>query len=416
MIASQHRVIATSALALAAFALVPAHAERFGYLANGYGTYADNGTKATSSPSALAGIGCRATPPASQSNTTESSHVPSQFTAGQTDTSVDASIVNGVPEAESVTKIGSISMLGGIVTGSNVKAVSETIHDGTGFHTRSAGTSFGTLAVRGVKVPTLPSPNTKMPLPGIGELILNEQIADNDAKSASLKVNMFHVTVTNPNNPLGLAEGSEIIAGHAASGLEGPAAGMLGGEAYGSSMSLSTSSDSGPSAPIFLDCEGTDGDVRANDGGDVDITGVLNLGAVEDTAQGTVDSTTATGETTSTVNSPNVANVVMAGSMHADAHAAIEGGKLKVGDDGTNFTNLTVPGHPEIKDNVPANTHVPLNGYGTLWLKREIMGPDGLEIRMMELILDKSNKLKLPAGTDIRLGVAHAAAYRVSLE
>jgi len=411
MITSQHRVIATSALALAAFALVPAHAERFGYSANGYGTYAYNGTKASSSPSALVGLGCSATAPSLRTNTVASSHVASLYTAGQTDTAVKIPVVKGVDKSLSVTKIASISMLGGVVTGRNVTAVSETNHDGTGFHTSSAGSSYGALTVRGAKIPALPAPNTKMPLPGIGELILNEQSADKDGNSAGLDVNMFHITVTNPNNPLGLAEGTEIVAGHAASGLAGPVAGLVGGEAYGSFVSQSTALESGPSAPIYLGCEGTGGDVRTHEAANVDVTGVLSLGSVENTAQGTVDKTTATDELTSTVSSPNIANSAMAGSMHADAHAAIEGGKLKISDEGSTFSNLKVPGHPEVNDNVPANTHVPLNGYGTLWLKREMVGPHGIEIRMMELILDKSNKLKLPEGTDIRLGVAQAGAF-----
>src|ERR1700691_5793507 len=95
MTASLHRVVATSVVALAGFAFAPVHAERLGYTSDGYGTYSYNASKVTSSPTALVVIGCRAIPPVERTNTAATSHAPG-FTAGETDTSVDARVVNGV--------------------------------------------------------------------------------------------------------------------------------------------------------------------------------------------------------------------------------------------------------------------------------------------------------------------------------
>jgi len=46
-----------------------------------------------------------------------------------------------------------------------------------------------------------------------------------------------------------------------------------------------------------------------------------------------------------------------------------------------------------------------------LWLRREIITSNSIEIRMIELIISVQNSLGIPVGTDIRIGVAEASAH-----
>ena len=97
--------------------------------------------------------------------------------------------------------------------------------------------------------------------------------------------------------------------------------------------------------------------------------------------------------------------------IKADAHSFTDGSTFTFGDGGSQFVNLSVNGHPEIGDDVGPNTKVTLVGLGTLWLRREIITSNSIEIRMIELIISVQNSLGIPVGTDIRIGVAEASAH-----
>jgi hypothetical protein len=69
-----------------------------------------------------------------------------------------------------------------------------------------------------------------------------------------------------------------------------------------------------------------------------------------------------------------------------------------------------VAGHPEITDNIPANTSVPIAGLGTLYLKEIIYGYSGhqsVETRSVELVVNQINIYGLPIGLDLIIGDAY---------
>jgi hypothetical protein len=256
----------------------------------------------------------------------------------------------------------------------------------------------------------LPNPNTRIDLAGFGYVILNEQFSKIQSSSASFTVNMIHVFVTLPN-PL-VPVGTQVIVAHAKSGLLTGIAGTLDGQAYGSAAILAPVVLSGPSALVALGCLGTNGAVRENSVAGIDLTPEFTLGTITDTARGTVSSISASGETTSTALSVDVAiGTITVDLVAADAHSFTDGTSFTFTDDGSMFTNLSVAGHPEIGDDVGANTKVVIAGLGTLWLKREIVTPNSIEIRMIELIVTVGNTFGIPVGTDIRVAVAEASAH-----
>src|SRR5207244_11087710 len=84
----------------------------------------------------------------------------------------------------------------------------------------AAGTQYASLSVAGVPVGGTPAPNTKITLPGVGYVLLNQQTSSIGAVSANMTVIGIHVVVT-ITTPLADA-GTQIYVGSAPSSLGGP--------------------------------------------------------------------------------------------------------------------------------------------------------------------------------------------------
>ena len=393
----------------------PADRTSFGFSASAYGTLAKVGSIVKSGRSAPSTIACTNETGAHASNTVASVGVPPYVSTGVIDTTADSLAISGGVASRATADVHSASLLGGLITADEVSAVSQTSHDGSGFHVDASGSSLVNLIIDGHAVTATPPPNTRVNLPGVGHVILNEQHSQIGASSASLTVNMIHVIVTKTNT-LGVPVGTEIIVGHAESALAGPVLGLLDGFAYGTRASVKVDGNititSGPSALIKLGCLGTDGKIKSNTIASVTIKDVLTTGTVKTTAQGTVTPTEAAGETTSRVETVNLLNgLVHATVVKADAHASTDGTNFSFSDSASKFVSLSVAGHPEIGDNVPPNTKLTIAGLGRLYLHRVLTSAHDIEVRMIELVVTQSNSFNLPVGTDVRIGVAEASAH-----
>ena len=149
-----------------------------------------------------------------------------------------------------------------MISATEVQAVSATTHDAGGFSVSAAGTGLVNLVVGGVPITAVPPPNTTIPLPGVGKVVLNEQIQNIGATVASFTVNMIHLYVTAALP--GIASGTEVVVAHATSDLELNKFGSLDGVAYGSSVKLSNVVVSGRTAVVYMPCGGTHGHIRTN--------------------------------------------------------------------------------------------------------------------------------------------------------
>jgi hypothetical protein len=82
--------------------------------------------------------------------------------------------------------LGQVSILNGLITANGVVAMaSSTIEN-----SNAEGSSLANLVVNGVQLSD-PAPNTRVNLPGVGYVVLNEQIATSDG----ITVNMIHVVL-----------------------------------------------------------------------------------------------------------------------------------------------------------------------------------------------------------------------------
>jgi hypothetical protein len=111
--------------------------------------------------------------------------VPGLVTAQSIFAIVNGGGTDGSDAVSSVT-LGAVNVLNGLITADGVVAMAtSTIGDAN-----AEGSSLANLVVNGVQVDN-PAPNTRMSLPGVGFVVLNEQIPT----SGGMTVNMIHVVL-----------------------------------------------------------------------------------------------------------------------------------------------------------------------------------------------------------------------------
>jgi hypothetical protein len=385
----------------------------FEFSADAYGTYANLGKIVVAGKTAVSSLGHCGTvnPPAHSENTVLTENSPPLLATGVINTTADGNILpDGTLQSMATADVHDASVLAGLITADEVKAVSITTHDATGFHTSAAGSTFVNLVVAGVPILVNPPPNTDINLVGFGHVVLNEQTTKVKTRSVSFTVNMIHVFITQ-ENVLGIAVGTEIIVSHAFSSLASGIHGTLDGTAYGTKAVIGKLIISGPSALKNMPCLGTNGVLKSNSVAEVEVPLLFSVGEVVDTALGTINDTSAVGEMTSTVQGVTVAtDLVTASVVKSDAHASKINGTLSFSDT-SSFVGLSVAGFPDINDDVAPNTRLPIAGLGTLWLRRVIQTSNSIEIRMIELIVNQPNNFGIAVGTDIQVAVAEASVH-----
>jgi hypothetical protein len=78
----------------------------------------------------------------------------------------------------------------------------------------TGSTNLVDASVGGTDITDNPAPNTRVNLPGIGHVIVNQQIKRVSSTRVFMEVNALVINVTTSNS-LGLSVGAKIIVGHA---------------------------------------------------------------------------------------------------------------------------------------------------------------------------------------------------------
>ena len=336
-------------------------------------------------------------------------NLPPLLVGGATNTSASTSILPTM-SSQTISDVVNVSLLAGAVTADEMKSVSTTSLDASGFHVSTAGTNFTNLRILGLPYNGQPAPNTHVDLPLLGYVVLNEQVSSINGSEADLTVNMAHIVIT-VDNLLGIPVGTEVVISSAYSGMvRAFAPAVITGTSYGTQVNLAGILSSSPTAPVNLPCYGTAGQTLTNSVAGLNLTGILSSGTVTDTGKSALTFPYSTGTMTTRVEGLNLLNGLVGANVLAgrvDGTIAGTGGVFKIAT-GT-FIGLTVAGHPEIGDNVAYNTQVNLLGLGTLYLKRVLRHdhrPSNIEIRMIELVVNQDNSYGLPIGADVIVGSA----------
>lgn len=375
-------------------------------LGEAFGTLVRVDDTAISQKTARTGIGCTLKNVPRREHTVSGVDASPLLTTGTVRTTAARFAISGNRRVRTTSEIENISLLGGLLTISAVRAVSTTILTDSGFQLSSSGSELVDVRLAGVPLfSETPPPNTEIDLVGIGRVVFNERQSKIREDNAFRRVKMVKVIVE-VENPL-VEVGTRIIVASASSQMRLSAGVALGGTAFGSRLTVGDITVLEPSFGQSMPCLGTGGEIRSNTGTGVDVPGVLTSGTVHNTAQGTVDTTGAEGTMVAAIEDANVlAGLVTADLIRARTHLADDGVDLTRRTTGTRFAGLQVEGFPEIVGDVPRNTRLDIVGLGTLWLKRVLWFPKAVEVRMIQLEVLNENDLGLPVGTDLRIGVS----------
>ena len=116
--------------------------------------------------------------------------------------------------AKTTARMEDVELLGRLVVAEAVTAVAkDTFRNGQRLSS-TQGSQFAGLKVAGVVLPVDVAPNTRLSLPGVGYVVINEQKLPAPGSTTRTQVNGLHVFVTK-NNTLGVPVGTEIIVAHA---------------------------------------------------------------------------------------------------------------------------------------------------------------------------------------------------------
>jgi hypothetical protein len=114
------------------------------------------------------------------------------ITTGQ----IDSGLVTVTTSAEAA----DVNILTGLITANTVVALATSYANGMTAASESNGSTLLDLVIAGVPYADgAPAPNSRVELPGVGYVVLNEQISTGDGvRSTSLTVNMIHVYLVDP--------------------------------------------------------------------------------------------------------------------------------------------------------------------------------------------------------------------------
>src|SRR5712691_6729169 len=146
--------------------------------------------------------------------------VPNAVSSDFLNSTTTGAIGTTAASAQSIASVADVNILGGLITATTLSAVVTSSRTATGATSNANGSTFANLTVNGVAVTVgdaAVAPNTSMPLPGVGYVVLNEQTPTGDGVTSSgITVNMIHVVLQDALT--GMKTG-EIIVGSAGSSV-----------------------------------------------------------------------------------------------------------------------------------------------------------------------------------------------------
>lgn len=164
---------------------------------------------------AFVSIGCQGTNGQTLTNNVTGAEVDGLFRLGAGETTAFSGQTSNGQTARTTAEVARINLLGGLITADGLKAVAEeSVRDGV--RTRStAGSTFLRLRILGVlPLPVNIAKNTRVPLLGLGFVVINEQITPAPGGGRT-QANALRIVVETANNRFDLPVGTQIVIGHA---------------------------------------------------------------------------------------------------------------------------------------------------------------------------------------------------------
>ena len=144
--------------------------------------------------------------------------LPDVMSIGTATVSTTGTIGSAAATTRSVAALEDVNLLNGLITAKRVVAVSRSEGDGRTAHSSSVGSALIGLVIDGVSFGAVtPAENTRIDLPGIGAVVLNEQTQQgNGWRTSALTVNMIRLIIDG-------TRGGDVVVGSVHSGVTLPA-------------------------------------------------------------------------------------------------------------------------------------------------------------------------------------------------
>jgi hypothetical protein len=122
-------------------------------------------------------------------------NVPGTLQASSLSSAATGVVGENAASAQSVAGLSDVSILNGVIKARAVVAIASSASNGVTATNLGAGSTIVDLIVNGQSMGVVtPAPNTRIDIPSVGTLILNEQFPSGDgARSAGLTVNAIHL-------------------------------------------------------------------------------------------------------------------------------------------------------------------------------------------------------------------------------
>ncbi|MFL6155282.1 MAG: choice-of-anchor P family protein [Marmoricola sp.] len=403
----------TSAAALAAGAL-PASAAASdwtyagasgGTQVNALGTTISSGLTASSN---LAGN----TYPASHGTAALATSVPNLVKVGVVTSGQTAQEIPGGVQIDSTAETAGVNLLNGAIKADALKTTA-TASVVDGVPNGSASTQLVHLTLGGTTIPIDVAPNTKIVIPGIASVVINESKVEYYASDAAVRARgaALHVTLLKPQG--GAPAGAEIYVDPVMALLVPSLpsdAEQVGGTAYGLFAGVGVSPNVKvviqPTGQLNVPSYGTNNTTVTNNVAGVNAQNVAKVGAVTTSMRAVTVPGFAEVTTGTELAKLNLLNgLITADALQVTSHT-LHAGPIQESDAKLNFVRLTIAGKP-IAINLAKNSTINILGIAKIYLNQQVLTSHSSYIAGLRVVLSTA-KYGLPIGAVVEVGVAYS--------
>jgi len=415
-------VSALSAIALAATATIAASAapvaaasQVWTYSGTSGGSQVNAlGTTISSGLTAASNLSSTVVPNATQTQVA-SVNVSGLLNLGAVTSGQKAEVFGDGVKISSRVKIVGVNLLNGAIKVDAVDSTSfATAKNATAFGAELGGgttTTFARLTIAGKAYPINVPANTKVTIPGLAEIVLNESKVDTSVPGKTVRTIGNAIRITLLKQQGAAPPGAEIKL-NPTQALVVPTgendALPVGGFAYGTFIGIGAGDQvkvlSQPTGMVSLPSIGTGGQAYTDQVAGVNIPQVATIGAVQTSVNGTTIPGFADVTTGAQLAKVNLLNgLIKADAVGVSTHVR-KAGTDNVSEARMNFVNLVIAGR-QIPINVAPNTQIYLFGIGQVYINQQLTQPGYAAIVGLRVILS-TKQFGLPAGADIQVAVS----------
>lgn len=356
--------------------------------------------------------GCNVTSNATRSNSTSAASLSTLAAVNSAQSTVTTQRSATQISAQANSNVQGVSILNGLITAGQIITVANSAGTASGTSSNDTGSKIVGLNITGLSpISYLPKPNTTIQIPGVGYVVLNEQVGPySDFNSSSISINMIHVHITSTTIP-GVLANTDIVIGSASSNFfrtSVPA--LVNGNTYALSLIGNAGNNNVSVTPVAGAQIGCAGGTQQNNVNNSNFSNLGTTGVVNDSASGQLAQSGANVTSTSNITNLNLLNGLIQGpAITSTAHATWDGTGTGQGSASVNLSNLVIAG-TKLDSSPPPNTRISLAGLGYAIVNEQyaqISSSSVMEsVNAIDIVITMPNSFGLSVGAHIIVGYA----------